>query len=88
MGESADAFLRQDAHVDLQAEQRKDRQREERQDDDVTQILDRLDDGTHDRLQACNRPHMTRFNFNRTSVLASRAPHPFIHSFSTHIQLE
>lgn len=49
-GERVDTFLRQDAHVDLQAKQGKDGQRKERQYDDVTQILYRLDHSSHDGL--------------------------------------
>lgn len=57
-GEGVDALLRQDAHVDLQAQQGEDGQREQRQDDDVTQILHRLDHSSHDGLQSWFVPHI------------------------------
>ena len=50
VGEFADAFLSEDAHVDLQAEQGKHGEREEREDDDITQILHRLDHSSDDGL--------------------------------------
>lgn len=43
--------MSEDAHVDLQAEKGKDGEREERKDDDITQILHRLDHSSHDGLQ-------------------------------------
>lgn len=54
-GEGADAFLRQHAHVDLQAQQGENGQWEQRQDDDVAQVLHRFDHSSHDSLQAWSR---------------------------------
>ena len=48
VGEWADAFLSENAHVDLQAEKGKHGEREERQNDDITQILDRLNHSADD----------------------------------------
>lgn len=53
--ELPDALLGEDAHVDLKAEQREHRQREHRQDDHIAEVLDGLDHGAHDGLEACGR---------------------------------
>ena len=41
----------------LQAEKSKDSEGEESEDDDVPEVLDRVDDGRHDGLQAGNDSH-------------------------------
>ena len=50
----ADAFLRQNTHVDLQPQQGENGQSEQRQNDDIQQILHRLDHSSHDGLQSYN----------------------------------
>ena len=49
----SDALLREHAHVDLEAEKGEDGEREHGEDDDVLQVLHRLDHSAHDRFQAC-----------------------------------
>ncbi len=51
--EVTDAFLGEDPHVDLEAEQCEDGEGEERQDDDIAEILHWLDHSSHDSLQTC-----------------------------------
>lgn len=50
-GQVHDADLGEDAHVDLKPEQGKDGQEEQGENDDITQVLDRVDDSTDDGLE-------------------------------------
>ena len=52
-GEVLDALLGEDAHVDLEADEGEHSESEAGEDDDVAQVLHRLDHRAHDRLEAC-----------------------------------
>ena len=53
-GEVLDTLLCQHPHVDLKAEQGKDGQREYGQNDHITEVFHRFDDGTDDCFETCN----------------------------------
>ena len=48
LGEILDALLSEDSHVDLKAEQGKYGQREDGQNDHISEVFHRFDYGTHD----------------------------------------
>ena len=52
-GKVLDALLGEDAHVDLEADEGEHSESEAGEDDDVAQVLHRLDHRAHDRLEAC-----------------------------------
>ena len=63
-GEVLDTLLCQHPHVDLKAEQGKDGQREYGQNDHITEVFHRFDDGTDDCFETCN---------NKKGILLSAA---------------
>ena len=58
-GKVFDALLCQDSHVDLESQQGKHGQWEDSQDDHISEILHRLNDGTDDCFQTCNITNST-----------------------------
>lgn len=51
VGKMSDAFLRQDPHVNLETEQSENGEREDRENDDISKVLHRLDDSADNRFQ-------------------------------------
>ena len=51
--EVADAFLSEDAHVNLESKESENAEGEHSENDDIPEIFHRLDHGTNDGLQAC-----------------------------------
>ena len=55
LGEVPYTLLGEDPHVDLQAEQGKDGQREDGQNDHIPEVFHRFDDGTDDCFETCKK---------------------------------
>ena len=67
-GEVPDTLLRQHAHVDLKAQEGEDWEGEDGEDDDVAEVLYRLDDRSNDRLQACGGEIILDISYERKTM--------------------
>ena len=72
-GEVLDALLGEDAHVDLEADEGEHSESEAGEDDDVAQVLHRLDHRAHDRLEACCWKDESQSIIGKASVSGDRS---------------